>query len=138
MKEKTARQKFKIGDKVVQNREWMKSNTIPVQIKSGVVAGFIKGSRNIVRITCDGESIIQEWSSRFWDKVPSKFWAKFPSESQTNDTRVTATSLFIDNTDIGSSVLRLRTPVATNLHRICQLKLRVINMWQRFRKMLVL
>ena len=134
MKEKTARQKFKIGDRVRQNKAWLDNNTAAVHIESGVVAGFVKGDRNIVRITCDNKSTIQKWSSRFWDKVPLE---------TSTAVRFGSDALFIADADIESGEVEL-TPIDRKFVMDCgestwmrYLQCRIINLWRRVRDMLV-
>ncbi len=70
---KTARQKFKIGDSVIQTAAWAswnKYNKIPVVCKTGTVAGFVKGRRDLVRVILTGHKMPGTYRSDFLEAMP--------------------------------------------------------------------
>ncbi len=59
--QKTARQKFKIGNRVKHGSAF-----------KGTVKGYIKGQRYRVRVLVDGDSKATLWNAAYWDAVPVK------------------------------------------------------------------
>lgn len=65
----TAREKFSLGQRVIQSREWTDRPGNKKPAREGTVFGFGFPSQNprCVRVLIDGRKVATSWSMDFWE-----------------------------------------------------------------------